>query len=135
MALSRVTDPRWITEDALFAIHAAQIERSGGAHGVIDANVVRSALARAINRFSYDAGCDMADPASMYLVAFAGSQGFRDGNKRTGVACALVFLAINGITLERIEPDLLELVAFKVSRNEAGAEDVANFFRSQLADS
>lgn len=38
-------EPRWITEPVLMAIHARQIERYGGAHGVLDENVVRSALA------------------------------------------------------------------------------------------
>jgi hypothetical protein len=33
-------EPRWITESTLLAIHAQQVERYGGAHGVLDKNVV-----------------------------------------------------------------------------------------------
>ncbi|MBK8058227.1 MAG: Fic family protein [Gemmatimonadetes bacterium] len=40
---------------------------------------------------SYDASADLADLAAAYLVGFARAQGFNDGNKRTGLACALVF--------------------------------------------
>ena len=92
-------EPRGLTEPTLLAIHAQQIERYGGAHGVMDENVVLSALARPINRWSYDSNVDLADLAAAYLVGFARSQGFSDGNKRTGLACALVFLALNGAPL------------------------------------
>ena len=77
-------EPRWLTEPTLLAIHAQQIERFGGAHGVLDQNVVLSALARPRQRWSYDASADLADLAAAYLVGSARSQGFNDGNKRTG---------------------------------------------------
>lgn len=125
-------EPGWITEDALFAIHAAQIERYGGLHGMLDPNVVHSALARAINRWAYDDTCDMADLAAMYLIGFAGSQGFNDGNKRTGVACALVFLAINGIAVDLIDPASLEATALKVATSNTTDAEVAMFFRLQI---
>lgn len=125
-------DPEWITEETLFAIHAQQIERYGGLHGVRDKDVVRSALVRAINQWGYDDTSDMANLAAMYLVAFAGSQGFNDGNKRTGLACALVFLAINGISVDNIDAASLEELTFRVSRSEASPEDAALFFRQQL---
>lgn len=89
------TEPRWITDAMLLAMHARQIERYGGAHGVIDENVVRSALAHPQRRFAYDPSVDLASLAATYLVGFARSQGFRDGNKRTALATALVFLALN----------------------------------------
>jgi death on curing protein len=125
-------EPGWITDDALFAIHAAQIERFGGSHGMLDKNVIHSALARAINRWAYDGTCDMADLAAAYLVGFAGSQGFNDGNKRTGVACALVFLAINGISVDSIDPQQLQDLALEVANNKAGLDETSRFFRSQL---
>lgn len=75
----------------------------------------------------------MADLAAMYLVGFAGSQGFNDGNKRTGVACALVFLAINGIVVDSIDAESLQALAFNVATNDADAEEAAHFFRCQLA--
>ena len=69
-------EPSWITEAMLWMIHAQQVERYGGAHGVLDENVVRSALARPRHRWTYDAEADLADLAAAYLVGFAGSQGF-----------------------------------------------------------
>lgn len=125
-------DPSWITEETLFAIHAQQIERYGGLHGVLAPTVVHSALVRPINKWAYGDDCDLADLAAMYLVAFAGSQGFNDGNKRTGLACALVFLAINGISVNDLEPASLQKLTLDVANNRASPDDVALYFRCQL---
>jgi len=115
-------EPKWITQPTLFAIHAQQIERYGGAHGIVDANVVLSALARPINRWSYDPSADLADLAAAYLVGFARSQGFSDGNKRTALACALVFLALNGKELH-VPP--AELYALTMAAANDQTEDAA----------
>ncbi len=124
-------EPRWLSEPTLFAIHAQQIERYGGAHGVLDPNVVRSALARPINRWAYDSDADLADMAAAYLVGFARSQGFNDGNKRTGLACALVFLALNGAPLH-VAPAELYTLTMSVATGTADDGVVANYLRARL---
>ena len=58
--------------------------------------LVESALASAKNTFYYGRG-DCFDVAAAYAFHFAEAQAFIDGNKRTAVASALVFLARNGI--------------------------------------
>lgn len=122
--------PRWITEPTLLAIHAQQIERYGGAHGVLDKNVVLSALARPVNRWAYDPSADVADFAAAYLVGFTRSQGFNDGNKRTGLACALVFLALNGGPLHA-PPQELYALTMAVATGTAGDETVAAYIRER----
>jgi death-on-curing protein len=124
-------EPRWLTQPTLLAIHAQQIERYGGAHGIVDANVVLSALARPINRWAYDENADLADLAAAYLVGFARSQGFRDGNKRTGLACALVFLALNGAPLH-VPPADLYALTMAVATSQAGDAAVAAYVRDRL---
>ena len=112
-------------------IHAQQVERYGGAHGILDPNVVRSALARPINRRAYDQDAHLADPAASYLVGFARSQGFNDGNKRTGLATALVFLRLNGHVLHVPGKELYALT-MQVANNEADDEVVAAYLRSRM---
>jgi len=124
-------EPRWLTEAALLTIHAQQIERYGGAHGVLDQNVVRSALARAINRWSYDEDADLADLAAAYLVGFARSQGFNDGNKRTGLACSLVFLRLNGFVLHVPGKELYALT-MQIATGDADDRIAAAYFRSRM---
>lgn len=124
-------EPGWLTESTLLAIHAQQIERFGGAHGVLDQNVVLSALARPQQRWSYDESANLADFAAAYLVDFACSQGFNDGNKRTGLACALVFLALNGAALH-VNGAELYAITMKVATNQAGDVEVAAYLRERL---
>ncbi len=124
-------EPRWLAEPTLLAIHAQQIERYGGAHGVLDKNVVLSALARPINWWSYDSNADLADLAAAYLVGFARSQGFTDGNKPTGLACALVFLALNGAAVH-VPPAEVYALTMAVANNQADDTAVAAYFGARL---
>jgi len=125
-------EPRWITEPMLLAIHAQQIERYGGSHGVLDKNAVLSALARPRNRLAHDSPADLADLAAVYLVGFARSQGFSDGNKRTGLACALVFLVLNGASLHVPPPELYAItMAAATGRTDDNA--VAAYFCQHLS--
>lgn len=124
-------EPRWISEPTLLAIHAQLIERYGGAHGFIDANLVLSALARPINRWHHDENADLADLAAVYLIAFGQAQGFRDGNKRTGLACALVFLSLNRAPLHVPAGELYTL-CMRVATNQADDAQVARYIRSRI---
>ncbi len=130
-AAAKKKEPKWLTEEILFIIHAQQIERYGGAHGVLDENVVLAALQRPINRWSYEKSVDFADLAALYLVAFAGTQGFNDGNKRTGLACALVFLALNSVSFDPDATELYELT-LRVATHQIGDNDAAIWFRERL---
>ena len=112
-------------------IHARQVERYGGAHGVLDENVVRSALARPRHRWSLDRESDLADWAAALLVGFARSQGFNDGNKRTELAAALVFLRLNGYVLH-VPGEELYALTMQVANNEAGDEVTAGYLRTRM---
>ena len=90
-----------------------------------------SALARPLNRRAYDPDADLADLSASYLVGFARSQGFSDGNKRTGLACALVFLHINAATLHALPMELYALT-MRAATGRADDKAVANYFRKFL---
>lgn len=125
----RITEePTWITESALLAMHARHVERFGGTHGIVDVNVILSALARPIQRWAYDPDADMADLAAAYLVGFARSQGFVDGNKRTGLGCALAFLDVNGHATD-FDQDGLYAITMAVAEGTADDAAVAAFLR------
>lgn len=125
-------EPAWISEHVLLAIHSQQVERYGGLHGVLDHNVILSALARPANRWAYDEAADWADLAAAYLVGFARTQGFNDGNKRTALACALVFLAINGVEPEFPAEELYALT-MAVANGQADDGEVSAALRRYLS--
>jgi death-on-curing protein len=64
-------------------------------------------------------------------VAFAGSQGFNDGNKRTGLACALVFLGLNSVSFEADAEELYD-VTLRVATHQIADNDVAIWFRQRI---
>jgi death-on-curing protein len=127
-------EPLWIDPETLYLIHAQQLERFGGSSGVLDRGVVESALNRPVNRWHYGgAEVDLADLAAAYLYGLAQSQGFVDGNKRTGLAAALVFLAINGRRLRVPGEDLYRLVmSVADERVRMTEEAVAAWFRERI---
>lgn len=125
-------EPRWLTDTTVLAIHAQQIERFGGAHGVRDQHVVLSALARPQQRWHYDASADLADMSAVSLVGLSQAQGFVDGNKRTGLACALVFLALNDAALH-VDGAELHALTMRVAVNQADAAEVATYIRARLS--
>ena len=114
----------------VLAIHAQQVERYGRAHGVRDENIVLSALKRAKHRWTYGSSADIADLAVAYLVGFARSQGLNDGNKRTGLACALVFLELNGVSLH-VPPAELYALTMAASTGKADDTTIAAYIRDR----
>jgi death on curing protein len=129
-----MNEPRWVSEATLLAIHAQQVERFGGLHGVRDKSVVPSGLARPMNKWAYDPAADVADLAAAYLVGFARSQGFNDGNKRTALACALVLLALNGFAVHVPPFELFELT-MSAAMGKADDASTAGYLRPRLVSS
>jgi death on curing protein len=87
----------WLTLREILAIHDLQIAHHGGATGVRDMGLLESAMARAQNIAAYAE----ETPALSVLAAAYGSgivrnHPFVDGNKRTGLMAAFVFIERNG---------------------------------------
>ena len=90
-----MSEPIFLTLDEVMRIHARSLAEHGGADGVRDAGLIESALGSAKNTFFYGAG-DVFDVAASHAFHLAEAQAFLDGNKRTAVGAALVFLGRNG---------------------------------------
>ncbi len=75
----------------VLAIHADQIDRYGGAHGVRDMGLLETALFRPQTGHY----ADLIDEAAALWESLAQNHPFTDGNKRTAFAVTYTFLAIN----------------------------------------
>ena len=84
-------EPIFLTRDQIEEIHRLQIEDFGGIHGLRNSGGLESAIAQPINVYYYGAG-DLFEIAGAYAYHIAESQAYLDGNKRTGMQAALVFL-------------------------------------------
>jgi death on curing protein len=74
-------------------LHNEIIEASGGAKGVHSEHLLKSALARPLQTaFGEEVYKDSFTKATALLDSIANNHGFRDGNKRTAMAAAILFL-------------------------------------------
>ncbi len=90
-------EPVWIREIEALAFHAKQIALFGGSDGVRDRGLLDSALSRPKNLFAYaERALTMADLTAAYAVGISSNHPFVDGNKRTAMQVAFVFLEFNG---------------------------------------
>ncbi|WP_420102650.1 type II toxin-antitoxin system death-on-curing family toxin [Bosea sp. (in: a-proteobacteria)] len=99
-----MTEPDWLSEDVVIAIHDEQIAIHGGGAGLRDPGMLASALERPVNKWSYE-NSDLAELASAYAFGLAKNHPFIDGNKRTALLALYTFLYINGIDFIVAEAD------------------------------
>lgn len=114
------SEPAWIREDVVRAIHRRQLAEHGGEDGVRDLGMLQSALARPRNPLAYSATrLDLARLAAAYAFGIVRNHPFVDGNKRTAYVVCRTFLLLNGCDLtapQREKYDvLLRLASGKLS--------------------
>src|SRR5436309_740631 len=85
----------YLTVAEVLAIHADQIERYGGSHGVRDQGLLEAALFRP--QTGYYAG--VIEESAALWESLARNRAFVDGNKRVAFVAMYTFLAINGVRL------------------------------------
>ena len=91
---------RFLSRDEVEAFHAVQLGRFGGATGLRDPGLLASALAQPEATFDGEfLHPDVPSMAAAYLFHIVQNQPFMDGNRRTGLLAALVFLELNGLPL------------------------------------
>ena len=88
----------WIDLDVALAIHDEQLAEHGGQPGVRDRGLLESALARPRNQFSYGE-TSITRLAASYAFGISRNHPFLDGNKRTSLVMAELFLELNGTEL------------------------------------
>lgn len=124
-----MNEPIFLTLDEVHRIHARSLAEHGGSDGVRDPGLVESALASAKNIFYYARG-DVFEVAAGYAFHLAESQAFIDGNKRTAVVAAMVFLAKNGVYAQPATWKLYSAM-IDVAEKKKTKADVAEIFRQR----
>ena len=93
--------PLFLTLAEVVEIHSNQIQFYGGIHGVRDIHLLQSALAQPEASFG---GVwlhkNIFEMAAAYAFHLSQNHPFLDGNKRTALVSALLFLEMNGIPIE-----------------------------------
>lgn len=125
-----MTDIVFLTLAEVIEIHSDQIERYGGSPGIRDLNLLSSAVAMPSASFGRDyLHADIYEMAAAYAFHIAQNHPFIDGNKRAALASALVFLAMNGISITAQTNKLYDAM-IAVASGKFGKTEFADVLRA-----
>jgi death-on-curing protein len=102
-------EPRWLTVATIHTMHEELIAEHGGSSGVRDEGLLESALARPQNLLACGKP-SLPEMAASYAFGIARNHPFVDGNKRTSLMAAFVFLGLNGQRLVAPEAEAVVMV-------------------------
>lgn len=116
---------KYLTVEEVLRLHFNVVEDYGGSHGVRDESRLKSVIdAPRQEVFGAEQYPSICEKAAVYIRNIIGDHPFSDGNKRTGVTVAGVFLIRNGISLTA-SPKELEDFAVKVATDHLDILEIA----------
>jgi len=125
--MSEPEEPLWITYEQAIAIHSRQLRRFGGAPGLRDEGMLRSALERPINKWRYEQS-GMAELAAADAFGLAKNHAFVDGNKRIAFMAMVVFLLRNGVPFSP-EPAHATSIILSLAAGEVSEDGLTRWIR------
>jgi len=120
-----MTEPVWIELEVVLAIHDEQLAEHGGQAGVRDRGLLESAMARPQNQFAYGEH-SIARLAASYAFGISRNHPFLDGNKRTSMVVAELFLELNGSDLTATDAECVTTF-LRLAAGELTEEELADW--------
>lgn len=116
-----------LTQEQILMLHTELISATGGTDGVRDFGLLSSALNAPFQQFdNADLFPTIQQKAARLGYGLIKNHAFVDGNKRIGVHTMLVFLEINGISLEYTQKELYTTV-LDVASGKADVEELTTW--------
>jgi death on curing protein len=125
--MSKAEEPLWITYEQAIAIHSRQLRRFGGAPGLRDESMLRSALERPINKWTYEQA-SLAELAAAYAFRLAKNHAFVDGNKRIAFMAMMTFLQKNNVQFAP-NPAQSTVIVLALAAGEVSEEGLTRWIR------
>ena len=119
-----------LTVAEVIAMHADQIERYGGSHGIRDPGLLEAALFRPQTGYY----ADLIEEAAALWESIAQNHAFIDGNKRTAFAATYTLLAINGLKLTANADATYSFVAKLYKANQFRFDRLAEWLRRNVKE-
>jgi death-on-curing protein len=118
---------RHLTVEEILYLHYRLIKTTGGAPGIRDLGLLESAAARPLAGFAKtEAYQSVFDKAAVLAHSIIANHPFIDGNKRTGIASAVLFLRKNGFFLKTAQKEMVDFT-LKIARGEAGWPEISDW--------
>jgi len=125
--MSEPQEPLWITYEQAIAIHSRQLRRFGGAPGLRDEGMLRSALERPINKWRYEQA-PLDELAAAYAFGLAKNHAFVDGNKRIAFMAMMVFLHKNDVAFNP-DPAQSTAIILSLAAGEVSEQSLTRWIR------
>jgi death-on-curing protein len=116
-------------------LHDEIVEASGGAKGIHSEHLLKSALARPLQTaFGHEIYKDPFAKAAALLDSIANNHGFRDGNKRTAMAAANLFLYLKeDISIQFSNKEYEDFMIYVVNEKPP-INEIADWLKSHTKD-
>lgn len=125
--------PAFLSVEHVLAIHKRVVEEFGGDPAVRDGGLLESAVMMPAAQYEGELlHPDLPAMAAAYLFHICRNHAFVDGNKRTGLAAAEVFLLLNGRRLDATNREL-ERLTLGIAAGSLSKDDATAFFLQRTA--
>jgi len=120
---------RWLTPEQLLFLHSRLVDETGGLHGVRDLSMLLSALGRPQATVGdRDLYAGIFPKGAALLDSLIRNHPFVDGNKRTAVAAAALFLRLNGYSLVVGQEEMVRFT-LACAQSQVELENIAGWLR------
>jgi death on curing protein len=124
----------YLTAQQILFIHARLIDATGGEHGVRDLGLLEAAVARPQATFDgTELYASLFEKAAALMESLVRNHPFVDGNKRTAVTAASLFLLQNRRRLETTN-EKVERVTLWVVNERPPLKKIAAWFQEHTID-
>jgi len=120
---------KYLTPQQVLAIHDQAVKRFGGSYGVRDLGLVESAVGRPQATFdAVELYGSVFEKTAALLQSLLKNHPFVDGNKRTALSSAAIFLQMNGYVLVNSHEEEVEF-AVSVDNQNLSLEEIAAWLK------
>ena len=123
-----------LSEANIRMLHKNLIDAFGGSDGIRDPGLLESAVNAPFQTFAGRALYPgIYRKAAQLAFGIIRNHPFIDGNKRTGAHSMLVFLELNGVTLQYEQEELIDII-LSVASGQADADELFHWICAHLND-
>lgn len=120
---------KYLVSQQILYIHDQMIKRFGGSMGVRDIGLLESAVGRPLASFdNKDLYPNIFYKSAALLQSLLKNHPFVDGNKRTALSSAGLFLRVNGYLLKNMHKEEVEF-AIRVDKEHLSIEQIAAWIK------
>ena len=119
---------QYLTPEQILFLHSRLIAETGGSHGILELGLLLSALGRPQGTFDgKDLYPDLFLKTAALMDSLVRNHPFVDGNKRTAITSAALFLRINGFRLV-VENDEIIRFALACAKSQLSLDEMRDWF-------